>query len=125
MSCKRRKTCSGALRYRITVERRSLGHGTPGSAEPRHSYATVLTARADVKTKAGSSQFNQVEIDGEKATHVMTIRHTTIAIDARDRVRDVRGNLYKILSIENPEMRDDQLKLYCALTGHETRIAAQ
>jgi hypothetical protein len=87
------------------------------------SYSTVLTTRAAIETKMGVSQFNEVEINGEKASHVMTIRHTTIEFDIRDRVRDVRGNLYRILSIDNKGEWGDFLTLYCALIGDETRAA--
>ena len=103
------------MRNAITILRRSQGGTAPGSAEPRMSYSTVLTTRAAIDTKMGVSQFNQVEIKGETASHVMTIRHTTIQIDIRDRVRDVRGNYYKILSVDNQNEWNDVLVLYCPM----------
>jgi hypothetical protein len=125
MSCGRPKgVCSGSLRHRITVERRALLSALPGSAEVRHDYTTVLSAKAEIKTKQGTSLYNSVEINGKKVSHVITIRYTSTAFDIRDRVRDGSGNLYAILSIEDVDNYHDWMRLYCALQGAETREAA-
>lgn len=122
--CARPKICSGALRHRVTVERRSLDAPIPGSAEAGHTYTVVLTTRAEIKTKQGVSEFNRVEINGTRVSHVMTIRATTVAIDIRDRVRDSAGNLYAILSVEDIDQAGDFFKLYCARQGADTRSAS-
>lgn len=125
MSCGRPKgVCSGSLRHRITVERRSLDSPMPGSAEIEHSYQPLFTTKAEIKTKQGSSQWNQVEINGQKVSHVLTLRYTSTRFDIRDRVRDGAGNLYSILSVENSDEANDWLKIYCSLAGHESREAA-
>ncbi len=124
MSCNGPKICAGDLRNSISVERRSLGLSAPGSALPTHTYATVFSTRAKIATKQGASEFNKVEIGGEKASHTITIRYTALAFDARDRVRDGAGNLYKILSVENVNERGGWFNLHCARTGDETRGAA-
>ncbi|MEQ8823839.1 MAG: head-tail adaptor protein [Filomicrobium sp.] len=124
MKCRRKKMCSGSLRHRITLERRSLTASSPGSAEAEYTYTTFHTCRANIKTKGGVSEFNKIEVDGTKVSHVVTIRHTKTVFDTRDRLRDASGNLYTILSIENSDEYDDQLVLYCANQGAETRRAA-
>lgn len=125
MGCGRPKwVCSGSLRHRITVERRALLSPLPGSAEAQYDYTTVFSAKAEIKTKQGTSLYNQVEIDGKKVSHVLTIRYTSTAFDIRDRVRDGSGNLYAILSIEDVDNYHDWMRLYCALQGAETREAA-
>lgn len=122
--CARPKICSGSLRHRITIERRSLLSATPGSAEPNYDYTTVHTCRANIKTKGGVSQWNKVEVNGETVSHVFTIRPTSTSIDIRDRVRDMAGNLYAILSIEDTDEFGDQIVIYAARQGAETRRAA-
>jgi len=123
MSCKP-KICAGNLRNAITIERRTLDNAAPGSAEPVHTYAVVFAARAEIKTKSGVSEFNRVEINGLRVSHAITIRHTSIAFDIRDRVRDAAGNLYTILAVENVDERDDWLKLHCAGQGSDERASA-
>jgi hypothetical protein len=117
--CARPKFCSGSLRHRITIERRTLGASSPGSAEAQYGYETKHTCRANIKTKGGVSEFSKIEINGTSVSHVLTIRHTNTSIDIRDRVRDMAGNLYSILSIENQGEFNDYLVLYCARQGSE------
>lgn len=120
MNCKP-KVCAGDLRHGITIVRRSLESAAPGSAEPVLVYATVFTTRAAIKTKAGTTLWNRVEINGQKASHEMTIRWTSIAFDIRDRVRDAAGTLYQILSIDNVDERDDWFRLMCAKLGDDDK----
>ncbi|MDX2308078.1 MAG: head-tail adaptor protein [Hyphomicrobium sp.] len=124
MSCKP-KICAGDLRHTISIQRRALANAAPGSAEPVHTYQTVLSPRAAIKTRTGVSEWSRVEIAGERATYEMTIRWTPVAFDVRDRVRDAAGNLYRILAVENVDERDDWLKLHCARMGDEDQPAAR
>lgn len=117
--------CLGELRQRIAIVRRTLDAAAPGSAEPLHSYTTVLSPRANIKTKASASEWNRVVIAGNAVSHVVTIRWTGIAFDARDRVRDGAGNLYDILSIENVNEEGSWMRLYCRKAGSEDRKAAR
>ena len=118
-ACARPKICSGELRHRITIERRTLGAASPGSAEAEYAYTELHNCRAQIKTKGGVSEFSKIEINGKQVSHVITIRHTSTVIDIRDRVRDAGGNLYAILSIENQDEFNDYLVLYCARQGNE------
>ena len=123
MSCKGPKICAGDLRTTITIERRSLDAPAPGSALPGHTYTTLFTARAKIKTKAGSSEWNQVSIAGNKSSHTITIKFTALSFDTRDRIRDISGNLYEILAVENINERDEWLNIHCSRKGSETRKA--
>ena len=123
MNCKGPKICAGALRHSITIERRALIAAEPGSAEPVHSYTPVLAPRAEIKTRAGASEWSRVEINGTKVSHVITIRYTAIAFDIRDRVRDYAGNHYTILAIENVDEASRWLRLHCARAGDGTAAA--
>lgn len=108
----------------IQVVRRSLLPPDPGESEARHTYSTVLTTRAAVKS-AGSSQWASVDVDGTKVTHTFTIRFTRLSFDKRDRVRDVRGQLYQILTIDNVDLANREYRIQCALTGNESAEAAR
>lgn len=117
--------CLGDLNARIEIVRRSLQSAAPGIAEPVHSYAPVFAVRARIQTKAGASEFSRVEINGTRVTHHITIRHTSIAFDIRDRVRDGSGSLYSILSIENMDEGNRWFRLFCAKQGAETANAVR
>ena len=124
MSCKGPKICAGDLKNSITIERRSLDTPAPGSALPGHTYTTILTTRAKIKTKTGVSEWNQVSVGDKKSSHTITMKFTTLEFDTRDRVKDGSGNLYEILAVENIDERDNWLNLHCSRKGNETRKAA-
>lgn len=126
MTCGRpKKICAGSMRHRISVIRRELGAPAHGSAEASYTPTTLLTTRAQIETKGGTTEFNRVVIDGQNVSHVFTIRHTSVALDSRNMIEDAAGNLYRILKVENPNEFNDYLKLYCVRSGEETRKAAQ
>lgn len=103
----------------VQIVRRALLPPAPGSASARYSYAAVFTTRAEVKSRSGATEWGQVEINGEKASHTFTIRWTSIPFDARDRLRDARGQLWKILGIENVDLRNREMRIHCANQGDE------
>jgi len=114
---------SGAMRHAITIERRTLAGAIPGSAEPQHTYQTIMTSRAAIETSR-SSPSHGVNTD-DSPTHKITIRYSSIEFDTRDRVRDVRGNLYTIDGVENVNQFNDLLVLSCTKRGPETTEANQ
>ena len=116
--------CAGSLRHRISVVRRVLGAPLHGSAEPEYTRTAVLTARAMIETKGGTTEFNRIVVDGESVSHVISIRFPSVEIDARDQIEDAAGNLYRIMKVENPNEYGDLLKLYCSRTGEENRKGA-
>ena len=111
--------------YTIHVMERSLVHGMPGSAEPSHSFRRLFTTRANVQTRGGVAEIAQVTIKGEQVTHTFAIRYTTIAFDAQNYVRDARGQLYRILSVENKNLADRELLIHCASQGADDVEAAR
>lgn len=109
----------------VQVVRRHLLPPSPGTAAPLHSYTPVLTTRAEVKSRAGATEWGQVDIDGKKATHTFTIRFTTVPFDARDRIRDATGQIYQILTIENVDLGRREMRIHCASQGDEGVPAAR
>lgn len=112
-------------RITIQVVRRSLLPPAPGTAWSRHDYVPIFTTRAEVKSRMGSNQYAQIDIDGTKATHTFTIRFTTIPFDTRDRVRDATGQMWQILSIENVDLSRREMKIHCANQGSEDVVPAR
>lgn len=115
----------GAMRATVQILRRDLLAPAPGTAEPRHGYTPILTTRADVKSHGGVNQFAQVEVDGKPVTHTFFIRYTTIPFDARDRLRDVRGKLYRILKVDNVDLDNVVIKISASDQGLEDVAAAR
>ena len=109
----------------VQVVRRTLLPPTPGSAAPRHSYTAILTTKAEVKSRSGATEWANVEIGGERATHTFTIRYTMVPFDARDRLRDATGQLYRILSIENVDLRNREMRIHVTTAGGEDVPAAR
>lgn len=109
---------------RITVVRRTTISSQSDSAEPVTTYADVFSVRANIKTNGGVNEWSRVRVGDLDATHTFTIRHTTIAFDARDRVKDGAGNLYKILKIDDVNEQGRELKIQCARAGEQNEAIA-
>tara|TARA_R110000824_G_scaffold95990_11_gene230340 strand:+ start:1439 stop:1807 length:369 start_codon:yes stop_codon:yes gene_type:complete len=119
-----KKTCNGSMSRRITVVRRTTISSQSDSAEPVTTYADVFSVRANIKTNGGVNEWSRVRVGDLDATHTFTIRHTTIAFDARDRVKDGAGNLYKILKIDDVNEQGRELKIQCARAGEQNEAIA-
>ena len=111
--------------YTIQIVRRKLLPPKPGSAEPRHTYTEVFTTRADVTSRTGASECASVDVNGKAATHTFAIRYTTIPFDIRDRLRTAEGALYQILSVEDKNLANREIRIHCATQGEETTEAAR
>lgn len=115
--------------YTIQVQQRELIQ-VPGSAEPKHTYSTLFTTRADVKTRSGEADFAKVSIKGAGGipvgiTHTFSIRYTTIPFDTRHRVRDAQGHLFAIVAVEDVDLANREMRIHCAASGSETVEAAR
>ena len=108
----------------VQIMRRDLLPPAPGSAAPRHDFTAILTTRASVKSR-GQSEFARIEVNGMAVSHTFQIRYTTIPFDTRHRIRDVRGNLYKILKIDNVDLANTEFRIDCALQGSDDLEAAR
>lgn len=115
----------GDLQTSIQVVRRDLRVPSPGSAEPRHAYAVILTTRAQVKSRTGATEFSRVDINGKQSTHTFTIRWTSLPFDVRHRVRDARGQLFQILSVENVDLGNEWMRIHCSNQGSDEVEAAR
>lgn len=126
MSCGRpKKICSGSMRHRIKIVRRVLGTSSHYSAEPVYTRTIVLTTRAQIKTKGGTTEFNRINVDGSEVSHVFTIRAPrSLRVDSRDQVEDAAGNLYAILRVEDENEFGENLIIYAARWGEKQREAA-
>lgn len=109
----------------ISVLERRLLPPAPGKAAPRHDYTALFTVRASVRTSAGTAEFARVEVNGKRVSHTFTIRWTSIPFDSRHRIRDVRGNLYDILTVSNVNEGNKEIQISTAMVGNEAVEAAR
>lgn len=109
--------------YTIQVLKRTLVSPKPGTATAQHGYEVLFTTRAEVRSLAGAAEWHQVDINGQKATHTFTIRYTTIPFDIRHRVRDARGQFWRILAVEEVNLANKEIKIQCANVGADTEAA--
>jgi len=121
-SCK--NTCLGSMNRRITIVRRSTVASQSDSAEPVTTYSDVFSVRCHIKTNSGTNEWSRVRVGDLDATHTLTIKHTTIAFDARDRIKDGAGNLYKILKIDDVNEQGREFKIQAAKVGEENEAIA-
>jgi uncharacterized membrane protein (UPF0127 family) len=113
----------GELRWTVQVVRRVTTVPQPFQADPDHTYTPVLTTRSKVETKSGTADFNRVTIGDDEVSHVFTIRYTTIPFDARDRLRDTVGMLFKILRVEHVDNSRRWMRIHCAQVGATDRAS--
>lgn len=117
-----RKEAIGDLRDCISIERRSIGAPSFGSASFVESYVQIVETWAKVETKFNARIFDGVAID-DMPSHKFTIRHRD-GITSEDRIV-WKGDIYKIIRLDNFEGRDEYLELYCAISGDENKEAAK
>jgi hypothetical protein len=110
----------GDMRWSIQIMRRVITGPLPFQAEIDHGYTPVITTRAACDTTKGVQEFNRVSVD-RQATHVFTIRYTTIPFDIRDRVQDSLGNQYVIMAVDDVQQNRTWLKITTARAGSNTR----
>lgn len=111
----------GDLKWSLEILRRVQTPPSPYEADADHLYTRVFVTRSKAETKSGTSEFNRVVIGDQQVSHVFWIRYTTIPIDVRDRLRDAKGTLYQILSLENVDQRNQWYKIYAAPLGSDQK----
>lgn len=119
-----KKTCLGSMNRRVTIVRRTAVAAQSDSAEPVITYADVFSVRAHIKTNGGANEWSRVRVGEIDASHTFTIRHTTVAFDARDRIKDGAGNLYKILTIDDVDEQGREFKIQAARVGEQSEAIA-
>lgn len=112
--------------YTISIYRRTIlpPSGPLMSAEPKESFVRLFTTRADVSSHGGLAEVAQVSINGKAVTHTFSIRYTTIAFDTQCVVRDAKGHQWRILKVEDKDLANRELRIYCADMGDSTVEAA-
>ncbi|MFP3921742.1 MAG: head-tail adaptor protein [Dichotomicrobium sp.] len=125
MSC---KVCDTDLRHRVDILERGARTPAPGKVAPSNVYNLKYRVWAAIRTgvrASGSRQVEGVEIQtNEQLTHEIYIRYRADPPDIRDRVRDNKGDLYEIRSVENMGEEDEWLRLQCIRRGDENQAAA-
>lgn len=113
-----KKYSIGDLRDRIKLHVRSIGTPAVDSASFSEEYDTGVDLWSSIVTLdlqgAGLSVFDGVNTN-ERPTHKFKIRYR--AGVTKENVISWRGQYYKIMSIRNPEERNEYLELFSTLKG--------
>lgn len=121
---RRRKSRSpqvGDMRERIVINERSIGAPGTGSAAFRQTLTEIATVWSSVETLKGVEVFDDVSKESTSggitagATHLFTIRYRDDVTFSNIITFD--SNNYKILPVDNPDLRKRWLFLFCALLG--------
>lgn len=122
-----KKNAIGDRRDRVLLHTRGLEAPGINSATFTEEYNTGKGLWSKVETLnlqgAGLNVFDSVNLNDERPTHRITIRFRS-GVTAEN-VIGWRGSYYKILSIINPEERNEDLELYCTLKGDKDFEANQ
>lgn len=99
---------AGALRHRITIERRTEAQSASGM--PTYTWATFKTANAEIKTTAGREGLAAEQIVSE-STHTVRMRYQPgILSDMRVKYH---ARTFEINHIDNVLEKDAELVLFC------------
>ncbi|MGR3179837.1 MAG: head-tail adaptor protein [Candidatus Anammoxibacter sp.] len=117
-----RKISVGDMRERIVLQERSVAAPVFGSSSFTQDYDTGIERWAKVETQFSGRFFNGVELV-DRPSHKFTIRFSsTITTETRIRYKSV---LYRILQLDNLEMRDEYLILFAKIDGDDTKESNQ
>lgn len=122
-----KKYSIGDLRDRIKLHVRSIAPPGIDSASFSENYDTGTDLWSSVVTLdlqgAGLNIFDNVNTNDERPTHKFTIRYNPDITSQN--VIGWRGQYYKILSVRNPEERNEYLELFSVLKGDDDFEANQ
>ena len=119
---KLRKTSIGDMRERILLQERTVTAPVFGSSSFTEVYAGGISRWAKVETNFSGRLFDGVQLS-EIPSHKFTIRFSS-AVTTETRIR-YKNVLYRILRLDNLEMRDEYLILFAKIDGDDTKEANQ
>lgn len=115
------KICSGALSELISLQTRTIEPPSMGSVDFTEVFTTLTDIPAMIETKKGVMVFNGINTV-QTNTVDFTIRF--IAGITFENWVEYKGNKYKILSVDNIDLRDEWYRIHCDLTGDATLVAS-
>jgi len=119
---KLRKQPIGDMRDRILLQRRTITAPGFNSVGFTQSYETIREVWAKVETNRGQRLFGGVELRENtetraSATHAFSIRWRT---DVTEQTRiTFNDDLYRIIEVDDTEMRNEYLILFAKLEGDD------
>lgn len=122
-----KKNAIGDRRDRIKLHVRGIQAPGVNSATFTEEYDTGTYLWSKVETLnlqgSGLQVFDNVNLNDERPTHKFTIRYNpSITVE---NIIGWRDKYYTILSITNPEERNEDLELFCTLRGDKDFEANQ
>ena len=109
----------GDLRYRVSFYNREI---LPvGSGGHEQDLTDVVVKWAGIKSLASKHLFSEVNIDPKQITHEIVIRYDSNITS--EKITKLDGNIYKIVNIDDPDLRKEFMVLYVHLEGSEDKEA--
>lgn len=124
-----KKYAIGDLNNRITLHKRDITAPVFNSSAPTESYTTGTEVWASVNTldfaNSDIEQFDKVNLS-EAPSHKFVIRYREFLKDGltavtKETIVRWQNIAYKIISIRNPEWRNEYLELFSKLLGDQTK----
>lgn len=108
-------SAAGALRHRITVERRTAADDGFGNTVSDTWAAVISDVPAEIRPLRGDEGVEASKIEARGLFEVKVRQSSrTLQIAASDRIKDARtGQLMNVRYIENPDIRGKFLKIVC------------
>lgn len=125
-----KRLCAGDLRHRISIVRRDLQAGLPGSFEPVETFTEISKAWAGIETSSaalnGVRRFDSVNTD-ELATHLFYVRHTsTLAtLEPANHFVEYSGRRFRILDVVRAEEARQMVIIRATERGESEQEATQ
>jgi SPP1 family predicted phage head-tail adaptor len=116
---RRRKSKSpqvGDMRERILIQKRTMGTPDYGKASFKQGLSTIAEVWSSVETSNGDEIFDGVDTKGKTVYHFSIRYRTDITFK---NIIGWNGENYKILPVEDPDIRKRFLFLHCVLLGDD------
>lgn len=122
----RRKLCTGDLRYRITLEERTLTPPLVGQDVPTETFTVLKSLWSGVETVRGTRRFFGVNIE-KSATHLFPIRYNPELplLDGDNFFVHFKDRYFRILRVTNDNEEEYFHILQCAERGEDDKAAAR
>jgi len=108
----------GDLKYRISFYDREI---LPTDAGYEETQTNIITKWAAVESVNPKHLFSDVNLDGKEISHKFIIRYDP-DINS-EKIAKYDENIYKIVYIDDPELRKEFMVLYVHLEGSEDKEA--
>ena len=120
------KICIRDLRHKVSIYTRSItapNFLSEQSTKYTEDFTLVSSVWAAVQVVDGVKEFDTISLNKNSNTHNFYIRYRHNI--TQENWLDYQGLRYDILKISNLNLRNKFIKLYCSLSGDNTKAGSQ